>query len=193
MEHKGTVPLETPRLILRPHTPEDVEPAFRNWTGDDRVTEFLTWPTARSLEEAAPFILHTSAQYHNPEFYVWAIVPKNLMEPIGTISCVSMDEATGKIHIGYCIGSKWWRRGYMTEAFSRVISFFFEEVKAQRIEALHDVENPNSGAVMKKCGLTYEGTMRQSHRNNRGIVDVSMYAILAEDYFKKHTRTGTTA
>lgn len=188
MDHKGTVRLETPRLILRPLTPDDVEPAFRNWTGDDKVTEFLTWPTARSVEEASVFILHCSGQYNNPEFYVWAIEPKDLAEPIGTISCVGMDERTGKLHIGYGIGSRWWKMGYTSEAFARVISFFFEEVGALRIEAMYDTANPNSGKVMKKCGLLYEGTQRKAVRNNRGIVDACLYAILAEDYFGRSSQ-----
>ena len=31
MKHKGTVRLETDRLILRPFTLEDALPMFRNW------------------------------------------------------------------------------------------------------------------------------------------------------------------
>ena len=50
MRHKGTVTIETDRLILRRITLEDVQPAFENWMGDDRVTEFLRWPTHKSIE-----------------------------------------------------------------------------------------------------------------------------------------------
>jgi len=34
-----------------------------------------------------------------------------------------------------------------------------------------------------KCGMIYEGTMRQSDVNNQGICDAARYAILAEEYF----------
>ena len=51
----------------------------------------------------------------------------------------------------------------------------------RRVDAMHDVENPNSGAVMRKCGMRLEGTMRQVAVNNLGIRDVCWYAILAED------------
>ena len=37
---------------------------------------------------------------------------------------------------------------------------------------------------MLKCGLQYEGTMRQGDINNQGINDTLRYAILAEDYLK---------
>lgn len=45
MNHKGTVRLETERLVLRPFVIEDAEAGFRNWMSDEKVTEFLRWPT----------------------------------------------------------------------------------------------------------------------------------------------------
>jgi ribosomal-protein-alanine N-acetyltransferase len=69
----------------------------------------------------------------------------------------------------------------MTEALNAVIDFFFEQVGVNRVEACHDPQNPNSGKVMEKCGMRYEGTQRQASFNNQGICDLSWYAILAED------------
>ena len=37
MEYKGTVRIETSRLILRRFTVEDIEPAFRNWESDEKM------------------------------------------------------------------------------------------------------------------------------------------------------------
>ena len=45
------------------------------------------------------------------------------------------------------------------------------------------MDNPKSGRVMQKCGMTYEGTLRQSGWNNRGINDRAFYGILREEYF----------
>ena len=184
MEHKGTVPIETDRLILRRITMDDAEAAFRNWESDDRVTEFLRWPTAKSITQVEHVTREWVNSYTDPSFYQWVIVPKDLNEPIGTISVVDQNESTATVHIGYCIGSRWWRCGYTSEAFSAIIPFLFEQVKVQRIEAQHDPDNPGSGAVMRKCGLKYEATLRKADRSNRGIVDACMYAMLAEDYFK---------
>jgi [ribosomal protein S5]-alanine N-acetyltransferase len=87
------------------------------------------------------------------------------------------------VHIGYCIGKKYWNKGITSEALSVLIKFFFEEVGINRIESRHDTNNPNSGKVMEKCGMKYEGLMRQADRNNQGIGDTIYYGILAEDYF----------
>ena len=50
LTHKGTVTVETPRLILRKARIEDAEPMFRNWANDPEVTKFLTWPPHGSIE-----------------------------------------------------------------------------------------------------------------------------------------------
>lgn len=184
MKHKGTVTIETDRIILRRFLTEDVNAAFYNWMSDEKVTEFLRWRSHPNIGVSKRVINEWIDNYKNEDFYQWAIVPKNINQPIGTISAVEIDETIRKIHIGYCIGSKWWHFGFTSEAFSAIIPFFFEQVEAERIESMHDPEKPNSGKVMKKCGLIYEGTMRKADWSNRGIVDACVYGILSSDYFK---------
>jgi len=60
-----------------------------------------------------------------------------------------------------------------------------DEVKANRIEARHDPRNPNSGKVMQKCGLQYEGTLKESDINNQGICDAAWYGLLRKEYYAK--------
>ena len=122
-----------------------------------------------------------ATSYETPDFYQWAIVPKNLNEPIGSISVVSINEKTQMVEIGYCIGRPWWNRGITSEALSAVINFMFDQVGANRVQAKHDVNNPHSGLVMKKCGMKYEGTLRSADVNNQGVCDVSIYALLKSD------------
>ena len=62
-----------------------------------------------------------------------------------------------------------------------MIGCFFDVVGANRIECRHDPRNPNSGSVMKKCGMQYEGTLRCSDWNNQGICDACYYGILKSD------------
>lgn len=181
MTHKGTVRIETGRLLLRRLEIEDSEAMFRNWASDSEVTKFLTWPPHKNVETTKATIERWIQQYDNNTYYQWGIELKELDEVIGTISVVGMDEAIEMLHIGYCIGRKWWHQGIMTEAFSAVIHFLFTEVQCNRIEARYDVNNPHSGDVMKKCGLSFEGIMRSASRDNQGICDVGQYAILRSD------------
>ena len=70
----------------------------------------------------------------------------------------------------------------MAEALKAVIDFFMAEVGANRVYARHDTANPNSGRVMKKAGMTFEGVLRRSGRNNQGIVDLAYYSILRSEW-----------
>ena len=161
---------------------------YRNWAGDPEVTKFLTWPTYTDISQTDCILQYWNEQYAEDTFYQWAIVPKDFGEPIGTISVVKLDENTDTAEIGYCIGQKWWNRGYTSEALKTVMSFLFDEVKINRLEARHDTNNPNSGAVMKKCGMRLEGILRSAGRNNQGIVDVAVYSMLAEKYRNRLVR-----
>ena len=64
---------------------------------------------------------------------------------------------------------------------SVVIEHTFDVMEINRIEAQHEVDNPASGAVMKKCGMKYEGTLRQSDWNNQGVCDSCWYALLKSE------------
>lgn len=184
MEHKGTVQIGTERLILRSFCEKDAAAVYRNFGSDPKVTEFLRWKAYSSPDDAEDILTEWIGNYKKADFYQWAIVLKDLGEPVGTISAVEMDERINKIQIGYCIGSKWWHQGITSEALGAVIPFFFREVGANRVEALHDPNNPNSGKVMRKCGMKYEGTLRQADWSNKGIVDACVCSLLAEEWEK---------
>ena len=185
MKHKGTVVIETERLLLRPFKKNDIYFSFKNYTNDEKVTEFLKWPTHEDETVTQSVIVDWIRGYKDKNFYQWAIELKEISEPIGSISVVKMNEKTDTVEIGYAIGSKWWHKGITSEAFKGIIPFLFEKVKVKRIEARHDPNNTNSGKVMLKSGLTFEGTLRKADWSNKGIVDTSVYSLLAEEYFNE--------
>lgn len=179
LTHKGTQTLHTERLILRRFRVEDAQAMFDNWASDDEVTKFLSWPTHTKIEISEWVVNDWVSSYEKDDFYTWAIEYEG--QPIGSISVVGKNDDALKAHIGYCIGKAWWRKGIMSEALKAVMDYLFDEVGMNRIEACFDPNNPNSGRVMAKCGMKYEGTHRQSGRNNQGICDEAFYAILKSE------------
>lgn len=185
MKHCGTQRIETDRLILRKFEKEDAAAMYKNWASDPEVTKFLTWPAHTSVEVSEWVTNDWVNSYKDDNYYQWAItVKENGKEPIGSISVVHMKEEISMMHIGYCIGQAWWHKGVTSEALKAVMDFLFKEVEVNRIEARHDPRNPNSGNVMKKCGMKYEGTMRAADFNNQGICDACYYALLKEEWEK---------
>ena len=163
------------RISMSKHHPHPAAP----------LPPFGPAPVPAPLPQAAPAQIAAPAaapaapveeDYSKNDFYQWAIEVNDIEQPIGSISVVSLDEDVQSAEIGYCIGKSWWHQGYTTEAVEAVIRFLMAEVGAGRVWAQHDVANPNSGEVMKKAGMDYEGTLRQSAKNNQGIVDSAVYA-----------------
>lgn len=151
MEHKGTVHLESERLILRPFVLEDANAMFRNWASDDEVTKFLLWPAHKEPSETETVLSRWVEKYSEPTYYCWAIVLKSISEPVGSISVGgNIDERIKAAEIGYCIGRAWWHTGVTSEALKTVADFLFDQVGVNKIVARHDPRNPNSGGVMKK-------------------------------------------
>lgn len=181
MKHCGTQRLDTERLILRRLVMEDAAAMYQNWASDKEVTKFLSWPAHTSQEISEYVIADWIKEYANENYYQWAIVLKDEGEPIGSIAVVRTDEDISMAHVGYCIGKAYWNKGITSEALKAVMDFLFDVVGANRVEAQHDPHNPNSGRVMKKCGMKYEGTLRSSYKNNQGICDACYYAILKSE------------
>jgi len=181
MKHCGTKQIETKRLILRRFKNGDEIAMYENWASDPEVTKYLTWPTHTSTDVSKMVLDDWINSYEKEDYYQWAILPKdNNDAPIGSISIVEMKENVGSVHIGYCIGRNWWHQGITSEALAALIEFCFEELEANRVEARHDPNNPNSGAVMKKCGMTFEGISKKSLKVKGKLRDIGVYSILKD-------------
>ena len=182
MQHKGTITLTTDRLTLRRFRSSDAVAMYEHWAHDEEVTRFMSWEPHPDVDESARIVEMWIARYDDPTTYIWAIEPREVGHAIGSISIVSHDDCTHDFEVGYCIGRAFWHQGYTSEALGAVIGFLFDEVGAGRVHSCHDIENPRSGMVMRRAGMTCIGTARRAIIDCRGIVDMVAYDILPEDW-----------
>jgi len=183
MEHKGTVTLDAEKITLRRFEKSDSIAIYNNLYSDSEAMRFLPWDTHTDVSETMKHITNHLENYSNPAFYAWVIVRKEEDEPIGFIDTV-IDVTINAAKVDYGIGEKWWRKGYASDALSSVMRYLFEDVGVNRVFATHDPRNPNSGKVMEKCGMKYEGTLRQARYRKGEFSDRKMYSMLAEDFAK---------
>lgn len=192
MTHKGTVTLETKRLILRRFTIDDLEQIFYNCWSDTEVWKWTNYKPMQCVEDviniAEMFTDKWLGAYDKPNRYSWAMQLKSSGEVIGRFFGMYPDDQLQQIELAYELGQDWWNQGLMSEAVKTVIDFYFNEVCLNRIQSHHAVENPASGRVMQKCGMLYEGIMRQACKCNNGLFDKVNYAVLAEDYFASQAK-----
>ncbi len=163
--------LVTDRLILRPFQKNDAEAMFKNWTCDERVAKSCRWYPHQNVAE--------TEQYLNrclEADYCWAITLKEKDEPIGCIDLVGVN-STGVGEIGYVLSYDDWGKGLMTEAVKAVVAELFE-CGFEKIAAHHALDNPASGRVMEKSGMSYvRNGMAQKKFGSDELIEVKCYEI----------------
>lgn len=179
--------LETKRLILRRITLRDAKDIFA-YSSDPQVARHVLWSAQKDLSEAKDYCRFMIRRYRNDEPSSWGVIDKASGSLIGTIGFMDYSEDNGSVEIGYSLARRMWGKGLMTEAVNRVIEYTFEYMDINRIEAQHELENPSSGRVMEKCGMTKEGVLRQRLYNKGRFVDVALYAMLKSDYEKSKNK-----
>ena len=173
--------LETPRLILRRLEMRDAPDLF-DYSRDPQVAKHVLWDAQTSVSEARAYVRYMLRRYRAGEPASWGIEEKETGRVVGTIGYMWYQRDNNACEVGYSLARRRWNRGYMTEALAEVLRFSFEELGVHRVEAQHEVENAASGAVMRKCGMRKEGTLRGRLYNKGRYVDVDLYDMLREDY-----------
>jgi ribosomal-protein-alanine N-acetyltransferase len=175
----GTKSLETERLYLRKYELEDYKKMYKNWGSDPEVTKYVGWEVHKNEEATKKLIQTWIEDYKNLLRFNWIVIEKETGEPIGSIDAVGVSKNHSRAEIGYCYGSKWWGKGYATEALKAVISFLQNEIEIELVTAMHLISNPASGKVMKKAGMQFTGTLPKWMKNKEGNrEDLDHYSIL---------------
>ncbi len=175
--------IETPRLRMRRLNMNDARDIFE-YGSDPLVAKHVLWSAYRNIGEARGYLRFMIGKYRRCEPASWGIELKESGKIIGTIGFMWIQYDNASAEVGYSLARNQWNKGIMTEALSALIDYGFRTLQLNRIEAQHETDNPASGTVMKKCGMAYEGTLRQRMLNKGKFVDVDLYAILKRDYKK---------
>ena len=173
--------LATPRLRIRKLTMRDAQDIYR-YSRDPEVARHVLWEAHRSIGDSRAYLRYMLRRYRAHEPASWGIEYAATGQIIGTIGFMWIQQDNASAEVGYSLSHDYWHRGIMTEALGAVIQYGFDELHLNRIEAQHEVTNPASGAVMRKCHMQKEGTLRSRLFNKGHYVDVDLYAILRKDY-----------
>lgn len=177
--------IETERLILRKMRMSDAPDVYR-YAQDREVARHVLWEAHQSIWETRAYIRFLLYQYRNGEPGSWAIVLRETGKVVGTIGYMGYSADNATVEVGYSLAREHWGKGLMTEALEAVIGESFRALHLHRIETMHFTDNPASGRVMAKCGMTHEGRMRERICCKGVFRDVEMWGILRKDWDKAH-------
>ena len=176
---ENTPVLHTQRLTLDRFTQADAETVYRDLFSSEEVCRNLLLQPGTPLEEVRDILRRLEEDYTvHEDFFQWAIREQGVC--IGRMSLTVNRRHLGGT-VAYYLAERAWGKGYMTEALRRVIDFAFDGLGLNRVEADHFAENPASGRVMEKAGMTKEGYARQKYCKNGVFHDAVLYGILKED------------
>lgn len=149
------VPLETPRLTLRPWRDRDRAP-FARMSADPQVMAHLL-PFA-SPEAVDAWIDRQQAHLRTHGFCFWAVESKADGAFLGAAGLLRVGyEAhfTPAVEVGWRLDRRVWGQGYAPEAAACAIRFGFEHVELPEIVANTVPANRNSRRVMEKLGMSH--------------------------------------
>lgn len=178
---ENTPQIETDRLLLRKFVEKDDEALFLILK-DKKVNTFLPWFPLEDLKQAREFLQKRFLEcYQKPTSYHYAICLKTDNIPIGYIN-ISDDESHD---FGYGLRYEFWYKGVITEACNAVVEHL-RKAGFPYITATHDINNPRSGEVMKKIGMTYRYSYEEIVQPKNNLVTFRMYQL---NFSKKYDFT----
>ena len=180
----GPQTIETQRLILRKYVEADATAVFKNWASDPSVQIPLNEPVYETIEAVEKLVKEYIDSFAVAGKYRWAMVSRENGECIGLISYFLVDTDNDFAEIEYGIGKQYWGLGLTTEAVEAVMAFGFEQMKLHKIQITCKEYNKASQRVIEKCGLTYEGTLRDYFNEEGNYIGRMYYSILIDEYLR---------
>jgi [ribosomal protein S5]-alanine N-acetyltransferase len=173
--------LRTGRLVLRGFTLQDA-PEVQRLAGEWEVARtLLSVPHPYEEGVAEDWISGHYSAFERDEGVQFAVVLRRQGELCGACGLL-INARDANAELGYWIGVPYWGQGYATEAAREVVRYGFEELGLHRIYAAHLGRNPASGRVLRKIGMSYEGTRREHHRKWGDYEDRVEYGLLAREW-----------
>lgn len=175
--------LESEQLLLKKIEVSNLEEVFSIYS-NDQVFEYCGIIPKHSKDTVRNMIGHFERDFGKGARVKWGIFHKDHPDLLlGIIEAMDFNQKVNMVTIGYFLEKSHWGKGIATEAVHELVKFLFESVEVNRIQAEVMPFNERSKRVLLKNGFLKEGTLRQANLwSGKGLVDLEIYSILAEDY-----------
>jgi RimJ/RimL family protein N-acetyltransferase len=154
----------TERLLLRPGWAEDAPALFDAIADEGVVRNLATAPWPYLYADAEAFL----ARERHPAEPSCLIFLRTGDAPrlVGGVGLGATPD--GGVELGYWIARPFWGRGLATEAAAALVANARGTLRLRRLEAGHFLDNPASGAVLRKLGFRPTGGSVARHSLGRG-------------------------
>jgi ribosomal-protein-alanine N-acetyltransferase len=182
----GLPSLETQRLFLRPFREADLEDVFA-YASDPETTRFVRFETHPDRAATQAWLRGVLAKEAEAP---WALELKEDGRVIGSLGARDWEPVNRCAEIGFVLNRNHWGEGLVSEALRAAVDDLFAHHRANRLQAHAMVENAASGLVLTKCGFTLEGIARQRVFLKGAFRDISLFALLRDDWERQRGARG---
>jgi RimJ/RimL family protein N-acetyltransferase len=177
--HLPPVPLETPRLMLRPFRATDLDDLFAYQSRPD-VARFLYWDARdRTGSEASLRVKMRSTAFHaEGDSVVYAVVARGGDRVMGEVNLVWLSAEHRQGEFGFVFNPEFHGHGYATEAAAEMLRLGFAVAALHRIVGRCDALNHASARVMRRLGMRREAHFVQNEIVKGQWTDEYVYAML---------------
>ena len=173
--------IETNRLLLRKITPEVHQYVHSNFSADE-IKSFFAITTEKAYEREMRMAAGGLTTY-NKSFVWFHLLDKKTNRHIGWCGYHLWNTDHARAEIGYGLyDDNYKEKGLMTEALQTVLTFGFDEMKLNRIEALTATYNIPSIKLLEKFGFKKEGVLRGHYLVDGVYEDSVMFGLLEAEY-----------
>ncbi|OBF44143.1 GNAT family acetyltransferase [Mycobacterium sp. 852002-50816_SCH5313054-b] len=144
-----------PKLMLRPPVLDDAGALYQRVARDPEVTKYLLWAPHPDVS-ATRRVISEKLNIGGDE-RTWAITLKNSGEVIGLASC--RRPVPHSVEIGYCLGRRWWGKGYMSEVLDLLLAALQADRQVYRVWATCSPDNERSARLLERAGFGLEGRL----------------------------------
>lgn len=153
--------LHTERLVLRPFVAADA-PTVQILAGHPRIAATTTnIPHPYPDGAAEGWIASHAGAFADRRELVLAVTGRDTGTVLGAVSLIDIQLRHQRAEVGYWMGIDYWGQGFCTEAVEALMAYASANLGITRFVGRCYGGNPASARVMEKCGMTYEGTLRQ--------------------------------
>lgn len=173
--------LSTERLLLRQVQLSDKEALFSIRSDPEVRAAYGTDPTA-SPEITLKWIRELIRNYAERKAIFWCITFKDDPRAIGSCTLWNMELESFRAELGYELNRSHWRMGIMYEALTAVLSWCFDEMELNRIEACPLDRNVASKELLRRLGFRFEGDLKERIRFHDRFEDQLYFRLLKSEW-----------
>lgn len=175
--------IETKRCLLREMQLADDRELFELGS-DERIAKyfFAFSTTHRTLEDTRNFIERRRALSTAGTLLSWVIANKESRKLIGLAYLHDYKREDRKAGLGIALSPDFWGQGFAGEVAKDIAYFAFTALKLVRLEATCDPRNKACRRVMQKCGMHYEGLLRNYHIVHGKPCDREMFSVTDKEF-----------